>query len=85
MRRLSLEAKRAAWANVHKECRIRTETLEGRLACETALVDNLRAENARLRAALKSLIDSADATADPGIYHKAVVERIARAALDGAR
>ena len=35
-----------------QERAVAVETLEGRLACEAALVDTLRAENARLRGAL---------------------------------
>lgn len=63
--------------------RTRVETLEGRLACETALVNTLRAENARLRAALAEI----NGLEPSGIIGTSVAQckRIARAALEGAR
>ena len=39
-----------------QERAVAVETLEGRLACEAALVDTLRAENARLRVDIRTLL-----------------------------
>lgn len=49
------------------------ETLEGRLACETALVDTLRAEVARLRAALNPIVNQNGVLNRPSLGGEVVI------------